>query len=133
MFISKFLLCLNHKCQKMSIQKQSISMPQANQHNKNSLSNNICCKGRTLTVSSPTFRILHITNFLNFQIIHSSNQSISQRNENKSIKPSVYTRPENSCFPNKSICRGLSSETNKQNGPSKSGSCRTLILTLQIP
>lgn len=117
----------------MSENKQNIRIPQPKNHEKNTSCKNISRHNRKTAICCPTCRIFNITNFQNFQVIDTSNQTISQSNKNKSIKSFCHTFPKNSCFPQKSIHWRLTCLTYYKNCPSHCNSCGTLILTFQIP
>lgn len=117
----------------MSVLKLYIRIPQSNNHKKNTSCNNIGRKRIKTTIRGPAMRIVNITNFYYFQVINTSNQTISQCNKYKILLPTIYALPKNCSFSLKSINRRKTCLTCHYNCPSKSCSCRTLILSFQIP
>jgi len=113
--------------------KQNVWKPQSNQHKENTACNNIGGERRNSAISCPACWIFNVTNFYNFQIIHSSNQTISLSNKYKSKKSFVDTLPNNSSFSQKRVNRWNSCQTYHQNSPSHCNSCGTSVLTFQIP
>lgn len=108
-------------------------MPLSNEHNKDAKSNNISSNWRNFSVTSPSSWIIYISNFHYFQIVYTSNHSISQSNCNKNKKSSINSMPKNSCFPLKTVYWRKPSLTSHKHCPSKSCSSRTSILPFQIP
>lgn len=117
----------------MCEKKQNIWIPQSKNHKNDTSCNNICRHKRKSAICCPTCWIFNITNFQNFQIVYTSNQTISQCSKNKSIKSFSYSFPKNRCFPQKSIHWRLTRQTDHKNCPSHCNSCGTLIQTFQIP
>lgn len=117
----------------MSCEKDNIRRPLSNCHKKDTSSNHVSRKKRNTPVCCPTCWIFNITNFDNFQIVNSSNQTISLSKKNKKRIFSLNTLPKNSCFSLKCVDRWNSSQTDHQHSPSQSNSWRTSILSFQIP
>lgn len=108
-------------------------MPQTNKLKSNTCSNNVCRQGTESSVNSPTCWIIYIAYFQYFQIIHTSNQSRSQRDCYSHQQPTGSTCPNNSSFSQKTINRGQSCLRSHKHPPSKCCCCGTLILPFQIP
>lgn len=108
-------------------------MPQPNQLKRNTDCNYVC-RGRTERfITSPTSRIVNVTNFQYFQIIHTSNQCGNLCNCNRNLLSGIHASPNNSSFPQEPIDWWQSGLRSHENPPCKCSCSGTFICAFQIP
>ncbi len=87
----------------MSILKHNVPAPQPNHHKPNCNGYNVSSDARSFSISPPARRVIYVTNFHDFLIIHCTYQSIEQRNGNGGIQTIIHAIPKNQCFPQESV------------------------------
>lgn len=108
-------------------------MPQPNHQKCHTDCNNICRLCTKRPVNTPTLRSVYITNFQNFQVVHTSNQCCYLSYCNWNLQSRVLTSPYNPSLPLKTIKRWQPSLRSHKHSPCKGCCSRTLILSFQIP
>ena len=91
------------------------------------------CQAAYMRKSAYLLATVYITNLHYFQIINTSNHSVSQSNKYENKKTIIYSMPDNCCFTLKRIHRGKSNQSSHKNSPSESSSSRRCIKPFQIP
>jgi len=117
----------------MSQQEKIISMPLSHLQKSNTNCYNISIDCTHFSWSPPTFWIVHVTNFLYFQIINTSNLCCNQSNGYCCKLCAFLTRPNNCGFSEETIYGRKTPLTYHLYCPSKGHSSRTLILSFLIP
>lgn len=114
-------------------------MPLSQKQKKLASGNNICSCCISFSITSPACvfvffkNCIQITNFHDFQIIHTCNESVNQSNTNLNIKAIIGSIPKNPSFSLERIHWRLSCKASYKNSPSTCGKRRASVQSSLIP
>lgn len=117
----------------MSILKHNVSTPQTNHHKPNCSGYNVSSDARSFSISPPARRVIYVTDFHYFLIIHCTYECVEQRNGYGGIQTIIHAIPKNQRFSQESIYWWEPCLAGHEDSPPPSCGSRALRLPFKIP